>query len=35
MFSLIILLFLEDCKTYAEAYNSLITPKHLLLTHFQ
>ena len=35
MFSLIIFLFLEDSKTYTEAYNSIITRKHLLLTHFQ
>ena len=35
MFSLIIFLPLEDSKIYAEAYNSMITQKHLLLTHFQ
>ena len=35
MFSLIIFLFLEDSKIYVEAYNSIITRKHLLLTRFQ
>ena len=35
MFSLIIFLSLEESKIYTEAYNSIITRKNLLLTHFQ
>ena len=35
MFSLIIFLFLEDSKTYTEAFYSIITRMHLLLTHIQ
>ena len=34
MFSLTNFRFVEDPKIYAEAYNSIITCKHLLLTRF-